>query len=93
MMALPLGFALGAMLLRSERAGLALPAVLAVCAWIPVVNPLSTIYFIRAYRESIIYAMNACRPKRVSSVALPLTVVMDASAMATEGPTPRRETY
>ncbi|KAH7721042.1 hypothetical protein AAVH_11509 [Aphelenchoides avenae] len=59
-MALPLAFALGAMLTRSERLSFALPAVTAVTAWIPLMNPLSTIYFIRSYRVTIMRTL--CRP-------------------------------
>lgn len=56
-MAGPIGFGLAAMLSGNEMLGYALPAVLAVTAWIPVVNPLSQIYFIRTYRESIMRAL------------------------------------
>lgn len=82
-MMLPIIFNIFALFLQSESLCSALPALLAVTEWIPVANPLSTIYFIRVYRESALSVLTACFRKRVSLAVLPMTVVMDASIVAT----------
>ncbi|KAH7724847.1 7TM GPCR protein [Aphelenchoides avenae] len=66
-MVIPLGFALAAMLTESDRVSFALPAVTAITAYVPLLNPLSTIFFIRSYREAVIHFFSShCVRKRIA---------------------------
>ena len=78
-MVIPLGLGLGALLLRVDAAGDLLPAASAIPAWIPVVNPLTTIYFIRAYREAVFRVMRTLSGVKVAPPVQDATVVMDSA--------------